>query len=43
MKKVFCPKSGKIEWANEPSPLSKNKGRDPRCCKCGEIHAPARS
>jgi len=36
MKKVFCPVSGKVEWANvsgkDPLKL------DPKCCKCGNRH-----
>ena len=36
MSRVFCPKSGKIEWANERG--GKNKGKDPTCIRCGEPH-----
>lgn len=33
MKKVFCPKTQKEEWANEAT-----KSATWRCTKCGEIH-----
>lgn len=39
MLKVFCPKSGKLEWAN---PSGKDDKKNPTCTKCGEPHAPAR-
>jgi hypothetical protein len=35
MLKVFCPKSGREEWAN---PAGKDPKLDPRCTKCGDRH-----
>jgi len=32
MKKIFCPQTGQMEWANEM--VNGNH----RCTKCGEIH-----
>jgi len=35
MKKIFCPESGKLEWANL---VTKAKPPAWRCTKCGKIH-----
>lgn len=33
MRKVFCPKTGEMEWANEMA------DGNYRCTKCGELHS----
>lgn len=38
MRKVFCPKSGKVEWANWGPKVDGGEGY--RCCKCGQRHDP---
>lgn len=40
MAKVYCDKSGKIEWANRSG---KSKDVNPKCCKCGLRHVELKS
>jgi hypothetical protein len=40
MVKVFCPQSGREEWA---SVSGKGKEVDPKCTKCGIRHKALRS